>query len=62
MELLTAAILLAQEEVQIDPATEGRKVIIGMLITGLVFIGVIAVGQFSKWASHRREARRPPSY
>jgi hypothetical protein len=63
MALLTAAILLAQEqEVQIDPAAEGKKVIIGMLITGLVFCAVIALGQLSKWASHRRERRRPPAY
>jgi hypothetical protein len=63
MALLTAAILLAQEqEVQIDPAEEGKKVILGMLITGLIFIAVIALGQLSKWASHRRQARRPRTY
>ena len=63
MALLTAAILLAQEqEVQIDPAQEGKKVIIGMLITGLIFIAVIALGQLSKWAGHRRQARRPRTY
>jgi hypothetical protein len=62
MALLTAATLLAQQEVQIDPAEEGKKVIIGMLITGLIFIAVIAVGQLSKWASHRRQARRPRTY
>lgn len=60
MTLLTAAVLFAQEqeEVVIDPAVEGLKVIIGMLIVGLVFIAVIALGQLSKWAGHRREARR----
>ena len=63
MKLLAAAILLAQQqEVQIDPATEGKKVITGMLIVGLIFIAVIALGQLSKWASHRREARRPRAY
>jgi hypothetical protein len=63
MTLLTAAILLAQQqEVQIDPAEEGKKVISGMLIVGLIFIAVIALGQLSKWASHRREARRPRAY
>ena len=63
MALLTAAVLLAQEqEVQIDPAVEGKKVILGMLIVGLIFIGVIALGQLSKWASHRRRARRPRAY
>lgn len=64
MSLVTAAILFAQaqEEVEIDPAEEGKKIITGMLIVGLIFISVIALGQLLKWASHRREARRPPTY
>ena len=63
MTLLTAAVLLAQQQpVQIDPAEEGKKVITGMLIVGLIFIAVIALGQLSKWASHRRRARRPRLY
>jgi hypothetical protein len=36
-----------------DAATEGRKVIIGMLIVGLVFVGVIALGQLSRWLRHK---------
>ena len=63
MAFLTAAVLFAQEqEVQIDPAEEGKKVIIGMLITGLIFVAVIALGQLGEWASHRRQARRPRPY
>ena len=63
MAFLTAAVLFAQEQgVEIDPAEEGKKVIIGMLITGLIFIAVIALGQLGEWAAHRRAARRPPSY
>jgi hypothetical protein len=63
MPLLTAVVLFAQaQEVQIDPAVEGRKIIIGMLIVGLIFIAVIALGQLAEWASHRREARRPRTY
>jgi hypothetical protein len=62
MALLTAATVLAQQEVQIDPAAEGKKVILGMLIVGLIFIAVIALGQLSKWAGHRRKARRPQPY
>jgi hypothetical protein len=42
--------LLAAE----DAATEGKKVITGMLIVGLIFVGVIAVGQTVHWARHRR--------
>ncbi len=37
-----------------DAATEGKKVIFGMLVVGLVFIGVIALGQLSRWVRHRR--------
>jgi hypothetical protein len=37
-----------------DAATEGKKVITGMLIVGLIFIAVIAIGQTSKWLRHRR--------
>ena len=63
MAVLAAAMLFAQqaqEEVQIDAAEEGKKVIFGMLVVGLIFIAVIALGQLSKWAGHRREARRRP--
>jgi predicted membrane protein len=63
MSLLTAAVLFAQaQEVQLDPAEEGRKVIIGMLIVGLTFIAVIALGQLAEWAADRRAARRPRPY
>ena len=65
MSFVYAAVLFAQEagdEVVIDAAEEGKKVITGMLITGLIFIAVIAIGQFSKWLGHRRDARRPPAY
>jgi hypothetical protein len=39
-----------------DAATEGKKVIAGMLITGLIFIAVILIGQTSRWLKHRRGA------
>ena len=41
-----------------DAAEEGRDIIIGMLLVGLVFIGVIALGETSRWLSHRRQAAR----
>jgi hypothetical protein len=41
------------EEDRPSAAEEGKKVIIGMLITGLIFIGVIAVGQTLHWLRHR---------
>jgi hypothetical protein len=65
MSLVQAAVLFAQEaqqEVVIDAAEEGKKVITGMLITGLIFIAVIALGQLADWAAHRREAKRVRPY
>jgi hypothetical protein len=50
MDLLAALLPLA------DAATEGKKVIIGMLITGLIFIGVIVIGETSRWLRRRRGA------
>jgi hypothetical protein len=37
-----------------DAATEGKKVITGMLIVGLIFISVIAIGQTVHWLRQRR--------
>ena len=37
-----------------DAAREGRDVITGMLIVGLIFISVIAIGQTLEWIRHRR--------
>jgi hypothetical protein len=37
-----------------DAASEGKHVILGMLLVGLVFIGVITLGQLSHWLRHRR--------
>jgi hypothetical protein len=46
--------LLAQLPLAADAATEGKKVIYAMLIVGLVFLSVIALGQFSRWIRHRK--------
>ncbi|HWN22721.1 MAG TPA: hypothetical protein VNP93_12165 [Gaiellaceae bacterium] len=35
-------------------AEEGRNIILGMLVVGLVFIAVIALGETSRWLRHRR--------
>ena len=48
------ATLFAFPALLADIAEEGRNIIIGMLLTGLVFIAVIAIGELSKWARHRR--------
>jgi len=35
-------------------AEQGRKVVLLMLATGLVFVGVIALGELTHWAGKRR--------
>jgi NhaP-type Na+/H+ or K+/H+ antiporter len=35
-------------------AEEGRKVVLLMLATGLVFVGVIVLGELAHWAARRR--------
>jgi hypothetical protein len=44
-----------------DAASEGRKVVLSMLVTGLVFVGVIALGELTSHLGHKRKAakRRP---
>jgi hypothetical protein len=37
-----------------NAAEEGRNVITGMLIVGLIFVSVIALGETSRWLRHRR--------
>jgi hypothetical protein len=35
-------------------AEEGKKTILSMLVVGLVFLSVIAIGELSHWLRHRR--------
>ena len=44
--------------VLLDAASEGRNVILGMLVVGLIFLAVIGLGELSNAASHRRAERR----
>ncbi len=37
-----------------DVAEEGKNIVLSMLVVGLIFIGVIALGQFISWLGHRR--------
>jgi hypothetical protein len=50
MPMLALLLPLAAE----DAATEGKKVITAMLIVGLVFVTVIALGELGEWLSRRR--------
>jgi hypothetical protein len=45
-----------------DTVSEGKHIITGMLIVGLIFISVIALGETSHYFRTRRKARRRPSY
>ena len=51
----TLAFLLAAEK---SPAEEGRDVIVAMLVVGLIFLGVVLLGQLGRYLGHRRQARR----
>ena len=42
----------------LDAASEGRHVILGMLIVGLIFLAVVGLGELTRWLGHRRAARR----
>jgi hypothetical protein len=42
-----------------DAAEEGRKVVLSMLVVGLVFIAVIALGELVHYASAKRKASKP---
>jgi hypothetical protein len=55
---LVALLAQAAQEQGADVAEEGRHIIIGMLLTALVFIAVIALGQLGRYLSHRRQTRR----
>ena len=37
-----------------DAATEGKHVILGMLIVGLIFLAVIGLGELTHWLRSRR--------
>jgi hypothetical protein len=39
-------------------ATADKRVIFGMLIVGLIFVGVIALGETTHWLRHRRRRVR----
>jgi hypothetical protein len=48
------AFLLAAD----DAASEGRKVVLSMLVVGLLILAVIALGELTHWAGSRRKARK----
>jgi hypothetical protein len=49
------AVLLAAKK---TPDEEGFDIIMVMLVVGLIFVGVIALGQLARYFGHKRAARR----
>jgi heme/copper-type cytochrome/quinol oxidase subunit 2 len=45
------SLVLAAEK---SAADEGRDIVLSMLVVGLVFIGVILLGELYNWRAHRR--------
>ena len=41
-----------------DAVSDGKHIIIGMLLTGLAFLLVVAIGELTRWAGHRRAERK----
>jgi len=44
-----------------DAASEGRSVVLSMLVVGLIFVGVIALGMLTTYLGHKRRAARRPT-
>ena len=42
-------------------AEEGKEIVLGMLVVGLVFVGVAVVGDLWNWRARKRHARRGSS-
>jgi hypothetical protein len=41
-----------------DPVSDGKHVILAMLIVGLIFVAVIGIGELTHWAGERRRERK----
>jgi len=39
-----------------DAAEEGADIVLSMLVVGLVFVGVVLIGDLGRWARHRRKS------
>ncbi len=55
MDAVVAALLFLQES---STSEEGLHIILSMLVVGLVFLGVIAIGQTFRYLGHRRAAKK----
>jgi hypothetical protein len=51
--------MLASLLILADAAEEGRKVVLAMLVVGLIFIVVIAIGELAHYLAAKRKNRTP---
>lgn len=42
-----------------DAASEGRSVVLSMLVVGLIFVAVIAIGELTHFLATKRKERSP---
>jgi hypothetical protein len=54
MKDVLLGIVLAAEK---PPHEEGRDIVLSMLVVGLVFLGVVGLGELAKAVTHRRRRR-----
>ncbi len=52
-DLLLTVVLAAEKA----PDVEGRDIVLSMLVVGLIFLGVVAIGSIAKFISHNRRTR-----
>ena len=52
-------VMLASLWVLADAAEEGKKVVLSMLVVGLIFVAVIAIGELTHHLAAKRKARTP---
>jgi len=46
----------------LDAVSDGKHIIIGMLLTGLTIMAVVAIGELWRRRGHRRAERRHRAY
>jgi hypothetical protein len=53
-DLLLTVVVAAEKA----PDVEGRDIVLSMLVVGLIFLAVIAIGSIAKFISHHRRSAR----
>jgi hypothetical protein len=45
-----------------DAASDGKHVVLGMLVVGLIFLATIGIGELTHYLGHRRAERKRQVY